>query len=341
MILTVLGARPQFIKAAAVSRALQSAGIDEIVLHTGQHFDHEMDRIFFDELDMPYPRYNLNAGGGSHAVQTAKMLEGIERVMLDLKPDKMLVYGDTNSTLAAALAAAKLSVPIAHVEAGLRSYNMNMPEEVNRKLTDHASRYLFCPSNDAADNLKQEGIIEGVHVVGDVMLDAFQLFRSSYKAKPLPEGLTEGDFMLFTLHRPSNTDDQSRLSSIITALGSLDLPVVWPVHPRVKQALDVLGIPGNVRLLPAQSYLSMMRLLAAAYGLITDSGGMQKEAYWAKTKCITLRDETEWVETLKNGWNQLVTSPERLKHVIDTVPGEWLPLYGDGNASIRIADVLK
>lgn len=339
MILTVIGARPQFIKAAPVSQALRAAGLKEVVLHTGQHFDHEMDRVFFDELGMSYPTHNLHAGGQTHASQTAHMLKGVEEAITELKPSLVLVYGDTNSTLAAALAAAKMHVPIAHVEAGLRSYNMRMPEEINRRLTDHVSTYLFCPSDAAANNLQREGITKGVYVVGDVMLDAFHLFRPMAEKRTLPEQLIE-PYYLFTLHRPSNTDDAERLPSIVSALASVNGTVVWPVHPRVKEALTRIDIPQNVRLLSPQPYLSNMRLLMSAKALITDSGGMQKEAYWAKTPCITLREETEWTETLENGWNQLVVDPSDLTIAINNTPTSWKPLYGDGQASDRIVNIL-
>lgn len=339
MILTVIGARPQFIKAAPVSQALQSAGVNEVVLHTGQHFDHEMDRVFFDELGMSYPTHNLQAGGHTHATQTAQMLKGVEEAIIELKPSLVLVYGDTNSTLAAALAAAKMHVPIAHVEAGLRSYNMQMPEEVNRRLTDHVSSFLFCPSDVAANNLQREGITEGIHVVGDVMLDAFQMFRPMAEKRTLPEHIEE-PFYLFTLHRPSNVDDTFRLQSIVSTLSSLNDTLVWPVHPRVKEALSRIDIPQNVRLLSPQPYLTNMRLLMSAKALITDSGGMQKEAYWAKTPCITLREETEWTETLENGWNQLVVNPSDLTNAINNTPTTWKPLYGDGQAAAKIVDVL-
>lgn len=340
MILTVIGARPQFIKAAAVSKALREAHMKEVVLHTGQHFDHDMDRVFFDELGMPYPSFNLQAGGKTHAVQTAHMLKGVEKAISELKPSMVLVYGDTNSTLAAALVAAKMHVPIAHVEAGLRSYNMSMPEEVNRRLTDHLSTHLFCPSQTAVDNLRKEGISKGVHVVGDVMLDAFHMFRPMAEKQSLPEHLQQ-PYFLFTLHRPSNVDDAGRLKSIIDALKAVNGTIVWPVHPRVRETLKHIDIPNNLRLLSPQPYLSNLRLLMSAKALVTDSGGMQKEAYWAKTPCITLRDETEWTETLENGWNQLLIDPSRLTEALHIKPGIWTPLYGDGQAARRIVEMIK
>ncbi len=340
MILTVIGARPQFIKAAPVSQAMRAAGMEETVLHTGQHFDYEMDRVFFEELKMPYPALNLQAGGRSHGVQTAQMLKGVEDAIGNIKPDAVLIYGDTNSTLAAALAAAKMHVPVAHVEAGLRSYNMRMPEEVNRRLTDHVSSYLFCPSKAAVDNLKKEGITDGAYVVGDVMLDAFQLFQAEAVKRSLPRHVEES-YYLFTVHRPSNVDDLQRLTAIVSELKTIGDMVVWPIHPRVKNILKKIELPKNVQLLSPQSYLSNIRLLMGAKALITDSGGMQKEAYWAKTPCVTIREETEWVETLENDWNRLVVEPSDLLNALQQNPGEWKPLYGDGHAADRIVRVLK
>lgn len=340
MILTVIGARPQFIKAAPVSIALRQSGLKEVVLHTGQHFDHAMDRVFFDELGMDYPKYHLGLGGGSHAEQTARMLVGIENAIHELKPKAVLVFGDTNSTLAGALAAVKLHLPVAHVEAGLRSFDMRMPEEVNRRLTDHVSHWLFCPSEKSVNQLALEGIRERVYNVGDVMLDAFEMFSGKAKEKSLPNEIKDRDYYLFTMHRPSNTDTPNRLQSYLHVLAQIEKTVVWPVHPRVKSLLASLDIPKNVRCIEPQSYLMMLRLLLGAKGLFTDSGGLQKEAYWAKTPCITLRAETEWVETLENSWNQLVVEPNAILPALETSPGKWKPLYGDGAAGSKIAQHL-
>ncbi len=337
MILTIIGARPQFIKAAPVSLALRQSGLHEVVLHTGQHFDHAMDRVFFDELGMDYPKHHLGLGGGSHAEQTSRMLVGIEKAIQELKPQAVLVFGDTNSTLAGALAAVKLHVPVAHVEAGLRSFDLRMPEEVNRRLTDHISHWLFCPSEKSVNQLAKEGITERVFDVGDVMLDAFQMFSEKAKDIDLPDELKDRDYYLFTMHRPSNTDDPSRLQSFLHALARVEKMVIWPVHPRVKSLLASLDIPENIRCIEPQSYLRMLRYVLGAKALFTDSGGLQKEAYWAKTPCITLRAETEWVETLENSWNQLVVEPNAILQALETPQGKWKPLYGDGAAGSKIA----
>lgn len=343
MILTIIGARPQFIKAAPVSAALREAGLVEEMLHTGQHFDHNMDRVFFDELGMPYPKRNLGVGGGSHAQQTARMLEGIEETIDALKPRVLLVYGDTNSTLAGALAASKRGIPIAHVEAGLRSHNLTMPEEINRKLTDHISRWLFCPSETAVQELANEGIHANVDVVGDVMLDAFIGFRGRAEQLALPQGLTKGNYLLFTLHRPYNTDDPKRIKAIIDALSEMPYSIYWPLHPRVANAINAYVLPNNIHTTTPLSYLQMMNTLINCRSLLTDSGGMQKEAYWAKVQCLTLRSETEWVETLKNNWNQLIkeVTPNTLLDGLNTKPEQWVPLYGNGDAAKKIAHKLK
>jgi UDP-N-acetylglucosamine 2-epimerase len=347
-VVTVVGARPQFIKAAAISRRLRLRHT-EILVHTGQHYDDSMSRIFFDELDIPQPEVNLGVGSGSHGAQTGEMLAGIERVLAQEKPDWTLVYGDTNSTLAGALAAAKLHIPVAHVEAGLRSFNRAMPEEINRILTDHISTLLFCPSQMAVDHLKREGIERGVHIVGDVMADAlFHAVESSANAAILEKlKLTPGTYWLATVHRAENTDDPQRLKAILQAFDSLTGVVVFPVHPRTRLCLERLGYapPAHVVLLEPLGYLDMVFLEKSARAILTDSGGIQKEAYWLGTPCITLRDETEWVETVENGWNRLVgADTARILAAAGALqtPETRPALYGgDGLAAERCLDILE
>lgn len=310
-IVTIVGARPQFIKVAPVSRELRKAH-HEVLVHTGQHYDDAMSAVFFRELDIPEPDYNLGVGSGTHGEQTGEMLKRIEPVLLAERPDWVLVYGDTNSTLAGALAAAKLHIPVAHVEAGLRSFNRNMPEEINRILTDHISDLLLCPTWTAVENLRREGITEGVHLVGDVMHEAllWAAERARTKSTILERlGLSEREYLLATVHRAENTDDPARLQAILDAFMALDEIVVFPVHPRTQARLNALGFSVNIsrlKLIPPVGYLDMVRLEQAACAILTDSGGIQKEAYWLGVPCITLRDETEWVETLEGGANVLV-----------------------------------
>lgn len=349
-ILTVIGARPQFIKAAPVCRALKRAGIEETLLHTGQHYDTMMSDVFFSELDIPAPAYNLEVGSGSHAAQTAKMLVGIEEALPAERPDALLIYGDTNSTLAGALAAAKLHLPVIHVEAGLRSYNRAMPEEINRVVADSLSSLLFCPTTVAEANLAREGILSGVHIVGDVMYDAV-LFSASRVEKVAPAllsglGVESGGYLLATVHRASNTDDPANLAAIMTALSSCGEPVVFPVHPRTRHALKAAGLAvgGNVRLVEPVSYLEMLSLERHARKILTDSGGVQKEALWLRVPCVTMRDETEWVETVELGWNTLTgADPDRILAAIAASNPSISPppVYGDGHAADRIADVLR
>jgi len=308
-ILTVVGARPQFIKAADVSSALRQQH-REILLHTGQHYDECMSEQFFRELRVPKPDYELGVGSGTHAEQTGRMLVGIEEAVQRERPAVVLVYGDTNSTLAGALAATKLHVLVAHVEAGLRSFNRRMPEETNRIVADHVSDLLFCPSDTAARNLAREGITRGVHVVGDVMAETLRQFSDAASNGRLLAslGLTRGAYVLATVHRAENTDDADRLQAIVTALEQLDDPVVLPAHPRLRLALHhVRRQPAaQVRLIEPVGYLDMIELQRHARLVMTDSGGVQKEAYWLGVPCVTLRDETEWVETVEAGWNRLV-----------------------------------
>ncbi|HOF97639.1 MAG TPA: UDP-N-acetylglucosamine 2-epimerase (non-hydrolyzing), partial [Methanoculleus sp.] len=311
-IVSIVGARPQFIKCAPVSRELRKEH-EEILVHTGQHYDHGMSAVFFEELAIPEPDYNLGIGSGTHGRQTGAMLGAIEDVLEKEEPEIVLVYGDTNSTLAGALAAAKMHVPVAHVEAGLRSFDRRMPEEVNRVLTDHASDILFCPTATAVRNLATEGVTEGVFLVGDVMVDAMNHNRAiaEERSRILEDaGVRPGEYLVVTVHRPSNTDSRENMAAIIGALGEAGVPVVFPVHPRTRKFLlgyDLLAaMPENIRITEPLGYLDMLRLMAHAKKILTDSGGVQKEAYMLGVPCITLRENTEWVETVEAGWNVLV-----------------------------------
>jgi UDP-GlcNAc3NAcA epimerase len=347
-VVTVIGARPQFIKAAAVSRELRKRH-QELLVHTGQHYDYKMSGIFFDGLDLPMPDVNLEVGSSSHGCQTGAMLSKIEEVLVAERPDWMLVYGDTNSTLAGALAASKLSIPVAHVEAGLRSFNRRMPEEINRVVADHLSNVLLCPSQTAVDNLANEGIQSNVHLVGDVMLDVLNWARARTAgvANGIDRlGLEKGRYVLATIHRAENTDDNARLAGILEALNALAEPVVFPVHPRTRKIIgNVNGRLGShVHLVDPVGYLEMVATSAAARVILTDSGGLQKEAYWLGVPCVTLRDETEWVETVAAGWNILVGSDRRrildaARHFAPT--GARPSLYGDGAAAARCVDLLQ
>jgi len=346
-VVSVVGARPQFIKCAPLSRALR-ARYDEVLVHTGQHYDPEMSDVFFEELRIPPPDHHLGVGSGSHAEQTGAMLVRIERVLLDERPDLVLVYGDTNSTLAGALAAAKLAIPVAHVEAGLRSFDRTMPEELNRVLTDHVSALLFCPTPTAVQNLAREGIREGVRLTGDIMADALAFNRDLADATSTVLerlGLAPEGYLVLTVHRASNTDDPERLKAILGAVGEVDLSVVFPVHPRTRHALAQNGIalPENVIAVEPQGYLDMLRLMGAARRILTDSGGVQKEAYLLGVPCITLRDTTEWVETVELGWNVLVgVSPAAIIAAVERLAPtrERPPVYGDGRAAGAIVDAI-
>lgn len=348
-IATVVGARPQFIKSAPVSKAIARAGYQEYQIHTGQHYDYGMSEIFFEELGIAEPAINLGVGSGSHAQQTGQMMIGIESVLLVEKPDVVLVFGDTNSTLAGALAAAKLNIRLAHVEAGLRSYNRQMPEEHNRVLTDHCSDLLFCPTQTAVDNLSREGISHGVHRVGDTMYDAMLQFGeiASQRSNILQRlKLETTNYLLATIHRAYNTDDPNVLGNILSAFSRVEEIILFPIHPRTIQAANSakLKIPGNVKVIDPIGYLDMLVLEKNARIILTDSGGMQKEAYFLQVPCLTLRPETEWVETVQAGWNILVGSDPELilnginfHHWPDTQPGH---IYGDGDASDRIIGLL-
>ena len=349
-IVTVVGARPQFIKAAAVSRILKKSA-HEILLHTGQHYDNNLSQVFFDELDIPQPNYNLGVGSENHGTQTGEMLAKTEEVLINEQPDWVLVYGDTNSTLAGALAAAKLNIKVAHVEAGLRSYNRRMPEEINRVLTDHVSDLLFCPSEVAVDNLRKEGITGGVVVVGDVMMDSltYAANKAGTQSQILDDlKIAPGEYYLSTVHRAENTDEPQNLENILKALGALDLQVIFPIHPRTLQAIKnhhlehYLDKP-NLKVTKPLGYLDMVHLEKSAKMILTDSGGIQKEAYWLKVPCITLREETEWIETVQSGWNVLVGGNPEL--IVDTVrnfqvPQEHPELYGSGQAGEKIVEHL-
>lgn len=345
---TVVGARPQFIKAAPLSVALREAGLSELLIHTGQHYDHGMSEVFFEELGLPRPEVNLGVGSGPHGWQTAAILTRIEEVLLAERPDWLLVFGDTNSTLAGALAAAKLSIPVAHVEAGLRSFQRAMPEEHNRVLTDHCSDLLFCPTQDAVDQLAREGIREGVHLVGDPMADVLeqQLPRARQRPCLANLGLEAGAYLLATLHRPANVDEPAALRRLLDALGSLGEAVVFPVHPRTRERIAALEPawtpPSSLRLLEPVSYLDMLALLDGARGVLTDSGGLQKEAYLTATPCVTLREETEWTSTVEAGWNRLAGSdPARIREAVALSPPSARPqLFGAGDSSEQIARLL-
>ncbi|MCX7809904.1 MAG: UDP-N-acetylglucosamine 2-epimerase (non-hydrolyzing) [Leptospiraceae bacterium] len=315
-ILTVVGARPQFIKLAPLSKILRENGVNEIIVHTGQHYDENMNDLFFKELEIPEPDYNLGIGSGNHGEQTGKMLIEIEKIILKENPDLVIVYGDTNSTLAGALAASKLHIKLAHVEAGLRSFNKRMPEEINRVLTDHVSDILFCPTQTAVENLKNEGITKGVYLVGDVMFDALLHFSkiSDMKSNILERlNIKPKEYYLATIHRAENTDDHERLKNILTAFSKMNEIVVFPIHPRTRKMINYYGLGDllendNIKLIDPVGYLDMLKLEKNAKSILTDSGGVQKEAFWLKVPCITLRDETEWIETVNLGWNRLVGS---------------------------------
>ena len=317
---TVVGARPQFIKCAPLSRKLRETAA-EVLIHTGQHYDSNMSELFFRDLEIPQPDYNLGVGSGTHGEQSGEMLKQIEKVLLKEKPDYTIVFGDTNSTLAGALAAAKLCIPVAHVEAGLRSFNRRMAEEINRVVTDHLSSLLFCPTETSVSNLAREGITERVYLVGDVMYDALlsNARRAEEKSRILEQlQLRPKCYFLATVHRAENTDDPSRLEAIVKAFELISdiFTVVWPVHPRTRKVLESSGLRKNGQsfsILDPVSYLDMLCLEKHARGILTDSGGVQKEAYWLQVPCITLRQESEWVETLQSGWNTLVgTDPETI-----------------------------
>ena len=357
-IVTVVGARPQFIKAAALSRAIgvynQTAAepIKEIIVHTGQHYDENMSDVFFEQMNIPRPGYRFEVAGSSHGAMTGGMLADIEKVILAEAPDWLLVYGDTNSTIAGALAAAKLHVPVAHVEAGLRSFNKRMPEEINRILTDHVSDLLLCPTDLAVQNLRSEGVVDNVLNVGDVMYDVSLFYRdvSREQSDVMSRlGLSDGGYALSTVHRAENTDSPERLSNIVKALSKVaeTLPVVLPLHPRTRKYLSDSGLIGQlgerVILVDPLPFLDMVRLEQSAQVIFTDSGGVQKEAYFYNVPCITLRDETEWIETVESGWNVLVgADSEKISASYSRLmrPNSSPKVYGDGRAAEKIINAL-
>jgi UDP-GlcNAc3NAcA epimerase len=350
-VLTVVGNRPQFVKAAAVSGPLRAAH-DEVLLHTGQHHDDELSTIFVRELGLPAPDRELGIAGGSNTSQTARMLGALESELDTLAPDAVLVYGDTNSTLAGALAAGQRRLPVAHVEAGMRSYDRAMPEELNRVLTDHLAALLLCSSEAAAGNLRREGVLAGVEVVGDVMVDVARLFAPAARARGAGIlarfEVTPGEYVLSTAHRPGTVDDPDRLRRLVALLRALPLPAVLPLHPRTRARLQAAGLlaelqaDDRVRLAPPLGYLDFTALLLGARAVLTDSGGVQKEAYLAGVPCVTLRDRTEWTETVQTGWNALVDldAQAALRALEAPPPGSRPPLYGDGYAGDRVVDAL-
>jgi UDP-N-acetylglucosamine 2-epimerase (non-hydrolysing)/UDP-GlcNAc3NAcA epimerase len=349
LVATIVGNRPQFVKAAAVSRKLRESA-DELLVHTGQHYDDQLSRIFFDELGIPAPDRQLDIHDGSNTEQTARMLAALEPLLADLRPDVVLVYGDTNSTLAGALAAAQRRTPVAHVEAGMRSFDRAMPEELNRVLADHASELLFCSTRTAVDNLAAEGISNGVHLVGDVMADVALAFLpvAEERSTALADNAVEpAEYVLMTVHRAGNVDVPERLERVVELAERLPLPAVFPVHPRTRARLRAAGLAGRleraVKVTPPLGYLDFLKLAAHARAVLTDSGGVQKEAYLLGTPCVTLRGTTEWVETVELGWNVLVdldvaAALAALERRLP--PGEQPELYGGGRAAERICSVL-
>ncbi len=349
-IASIIGARPQFIKAAALSQELRRRH-QELLIHTGQHYDYSMSGVFFDGLDLPAPDVNLGVGSGGHGTQTGAMLAAVEKVLEKEGPDWVLVYGDTNSTLAGALAASKLHVPVVHVEAGLRSYNRRMPEEINRVVTDHLSELLLCPSDVAVRNLAAEGITRNAHIVGDVMLDILNRAReqaNGHGGAVLQRlGVKAGDYLVATVHRGENTDDPERLAGIVEALNSVNEDIVFPVHPRTRKALNGKScqLRSHIRMIEPLGYMEMVALSASARAILTDSGGLQKEAYWLGIPCITLRDETEWVETVSSGWNRLAgCNPERISRAVASsfeLPADRRPLYGEGCVAAKCVALME
>jgi UDP-GlcNAc3NAcA epimerase len=348
--LTVIGNRPQFVKAAAVSHRLRAVA-EEVLVHTGQHYDEALSRVFFEELDLPAPEYQLDLGGGTNTSQTARMLEALEPLLARERPDAVLVYGDTNSTLAGALAAAQAQIPVAHVEAGMRSDDRTMPEELNRVLTDHASALLLCPSERSAARLRDERVQGEVAVVGDVMVDIAMLLAPRARAERAPlvqAGVEPGAYALATAHRAGNVDDPSRLARLVDVLTSVPGPVVLPLHPRTRARLEAAELlarleAGGVRVIRPLGYLEFTALLLSARAVLTDSGGVQKEAYLAGVPCVTLRDTTEWTETVDAGWNVLVgLDPEKARAALARMPPAERPqLYGDGRAGERVVQALS
>jgi UDP-GlcNAc3NAcA epimerase len=347
-IVTIVGNRPQFVKAAAVSRLLRSEH-EELLVHTGQHYDDELSRVFFDELGIPAPDRELGAGSGTNTEQTARILGDLEPVLTDLRPALVLVYGDTNSTLAGTIAAAQADIPVGHVEAGMRSFDRTMPEELNRVLTDHASRLLLCSTQTAMDNLAREGVAGEAHLVGDVMADVSLAFReiAAERSTVLGDlGVEPGSYVVVTAHRAGNVDDPARLEQLVELLEALPRPVVFPVHPRTRARLEAAGLLdrlGDLILAPPLGYLDFLELARNARAVLTDSGGVQKEAYLLGVRCVTLRDTTEWVETVEAGWNVLVDLDRgaALAALEREPPAERPELYGGGHAAERVRDAVS
>jgi UDP-GlcNAc3NAcA epimerase len=350
-VLTVVGNRPQFIKASAVSARLRAAG-EEVTVHTGQHYDAELSRVFFDELELPRPEHLLGIGGGTNTAQTARMLAALEPLLADVAPDAVLVYGDTNSTLAGALAAVQGGVPVAHVEAGMRSFDRAMPEEVNRVLTDHLAALLLCSSETAVANLARESVAGSVELVGDVMVDVALLLQPAARARLdvlAPYAVEPGDYLLATAHRAGNVDDPARLRRLVELLLALETPTVLPLHPRTRARLVAADLLASVegaahmRLAPPLGYFDFTALLCHARAVVTDSGGVQKEAYLAGVPCVTLRPSTEWVETVEAGWNVLVDlDADAARGALErTPPAERPQLYGDGRAGERVTAAMR
>jgi UDP-GlcNAc3NAcA epimerase len=347
-IVTVVGNRPQFVKAAAVSRLLRER-TDELIVHTGQHYDDELSRVFFEELSVPAPDRELDAGGGTNTAQTARILGALEPVLAELSPTLVLVYGDTNSTLAGALAASQAGIPTGHVEAGMRSFDRSMPEELNRVLTDHASELLLCSTETAMANLEREGVRGESHLVGDVMADVSLAFRdiAEERSQILDQlGLEPGSYLVVTAHRAGNVDRPERLEALVALLEALPQPVVLPMHPRTRERLTAAGLMDRldgIKVIPPLGYLDFMKLARHARAVLTDSGGVQKEAYLLGVPCVTLRNTTEWVETVEAGWNTLVDlDPAAALAALERRPPEDRPeLYGGGHAAERVCEVLS
>jgi UDP-N-acetylglucosamine 2-epimerase len=345
---SIVGARPQFIKAAMVSEALRGRH-EDIIIHTGQHYDENLSKVFFDVLGLPEPDMNLGVGSGPHGYQTGRMLEAVERALMGLEPDVVIVYGDTNSTLAGALAAVKLEQSVAHVEAGLRSFNRSMPEEINRVLVDRVSSHLLCPTARAVENLRAEGITEGVHLVGDVMYDAALKHSDAARKRRACEefGMERGGYLLLTIHRPVNADDPDRLRRILEAISTTGRKTLFPAHPRTRKVLGSSSLSRGfdaLEVIEPVDYLTFLSLLVDAERVVTDSGGVQKEAYIFGVPCITLRAETEWVETLEDGWNVLVDAdPQKIVEAIrrPRPTGQRREVFGDGRAAERIVEILE
>ncbi|MBI2984450.1 MAG: UDP-N-acetylglucosamine 2-epimerase (non-hydrolyzing) [Candidatus Kerfeldbacteria bacterium] len=349
-ILSIVGARPQFIKLGPLDRALKKR-YRHVIVHTGQHYDFLMSRVFFKDLGLPKPKYDLGIGSGDHGEQTGKMLIRLETVLKKEEPDLIIVYGDTNSTLAGALAAAKLRIPLAHVEGGMRSFNWEMPEEVNRVTTDHVAAIHFCPTLAAARNLRREGINAGVHIVGDIMIDALRDTAQSPSVFPKMQkgfGIHKRSYGVLTIHRAGNTDDRDKLTNLVLALRKADFPIIFPVHPRTRKMLRKFGLMNKIRsnqlhLIEPLDYKSMVDLVREAKVILTDSGGLQKEAYFLFVPCITLREETEWTETVQEGWNTLVgTDPRTISKALKNIrrPIVHRNSYGDGRAAEKIVRVI-